>query len=69
MLGDYDYCGVDNLFFCPIEEEGSSFALVSWKHFNMEEIVTRNGEEKEKLKFFYKSTSSREPIEYLKPKL
>jgi hypothetical protein len=35
----------------------------------MGKIVTRNREEKKKLKFIYKSTNSREFVEYLKPKL
>jgi len=60
---------MDNLVLCPIVEDGSSFALVYWKHFSMEKIVTRNGEEKKKLKFIDKSTNSRKLVEYLKPKL
>ncbi len=33
-----------------IEEEGSSSAMVKWKHFSMEQIITKRGEEKKNLK-------------------
>jgi len=53
--------GVDNLTHYPIEEEGTSNALKHWKHFNMEIVVMKKGEEK-KLKFMDKSTNSKEFI-------
>jgi hypothetical protein len=43
--------------------------MVHWKHFNLEKIVTRSGEEKKKLKFIHKLTNSNELIQYLKAKL
>jgi hypothetical protein len=46
VCGECDHCGVKNLALCPIEEEGTSSAIVSWKHFNMEKIVTKKGEKK-----------------------
>jgi hypothetical protein len=60
---------VENLAICLIEEDGSSFALISRKNFNMETIVIKKGEERKKLKLIYKSTKSNELIAYLKPKL
>jgi hypothetical protein len=69
MFGTYQDCGVDNLALCPQEEEGSSSIIVCWKHFNMENIVTKNGEGKKKLKFMYMEINSKELIQYLKPKL
>jgi hypothetical protein len=60
---------VDILPVCPVEEKGSSFAMVEWKHFSMENIINRGGEERKKLKLLYKSTISSELIQYLKPKL
>jgi hypothetical protein len=59
----------ENLAICPIEENGSSSSLISWKHFSMETIVIKKDEERKKLKLIYKSTKSNELIEYLKPKL
>jgi hypothetical protein len=63
-----DY-GVENLTFYPIEEEGISNVLVHGKHFSMETIVMKKGEEKKKLKLMDKSTNSKEFIQYLTPKL
>ncbi len=68
-MGDCDLCGVDSLPIYPIEKEGSSNAMVKWKHFLMEKIVTKSGEEKKKLKFIYKFTISKELLEYLNAKL
>jgi hypothetical protein len=69
LLSECDNCQVENLPFCPMEEEGSFGHLVNWKHFSLEKIVTKNGEEKRKLTFVYKTTSSADFIQYLKPKL
>jgi hypothetical protein len=33
VFGDCEYCGVDNLPICLVEEEGASSALVNWKDF------------------------------------
>ncbi len=68
-MGDCDLCGVNNLPIYPIEGEGSSNAMVKWKHFCMEQIVTKSGEEKKKLKLIYKFIIFGELLEYLKPKL
>jgi hypothetical protein len=53
---------VDNLALCVEEDEGSSIAIVCWKHFNMEKIVIKKSEEKKKLKFMHMETNSREFI-------
>jgi hypothetical protein len=57
--------------FCtlPNWRRGDLIAIVSWKHFNMENIVTKKGEEKKTLKLIYKSTNSNELMQCLKPKL
>ncbi len=62
VFGDCEYCGVDNLPICPVEEEGASSALVSWKDFSMEKIMTKSGKEKKKLKLLYKSITSDELV-------
>jgi hypothetical protein len=56
-LGECENCAVD-IF--PIEEEGTSNCLVSWRHFFLETIVTKKGEDKNKLKLVGKVTSIRE---------
>ncbi len=68
-MGECELCGVKNLPICLVEEEGSSTTIVKWKHFSMENIVTRSGEEKKNLKLVYKAIVSSELINYLKPKL
>jgi hypothetical protein len=60
---------VHNLAFCLNEEEGTSSAVVCWKRFNMEKIVTKKVEEKKKSKRMHLETNSNELIEYFKPKL
>jgi hypothetical protein len=60
---------VETLLVCLVDEKGSSSAMVKWKHFSMENIITRGRQEKKKLKLLYKSTISSELIQYLKPKL
>jgi hypothetical protein len=47
LLGQCEHCGVENLLIYPI----------SWKHFSLEEIVTKKGEENKELKLVYKSMS------------
>lgn len=69
LIGEYNLCKVDILPICLVEEEGSSSAMVKWKNFSMENIIIKGGEERKKLKLFYKSTISSELIQYLKPKL
>lgn len=69
VFGKCQDCGVDNLTFCLVIEEGTSNALVHWKHFSMETIVTKKGDKKKKLKLMDKFTNSKEFIWYLKPKL
>jgi hypothetical protein len=67
LMGDCDLCGVDNMAICHIEEEGSSNAMMKWKHFSMEQIIIKRGEEKKKFKLVYKSNVSTNLKEYLKP--
>jgi hypothetical protein len=67
-MGDCDLCGINTVPIYLVEEKGSSNAMVKWKHFSMEQIVTKSGEENKKLKFVYKSIVSSELLEYLKPK-
>ncbi len=66
VFGKCENCGVENL---PTEGDVSSSPLISWKHFNMETIVIKKGEERKKLNLIYKSTKNNELIEYLKAKL
>jgi hypothetical protein len=54
---------------CPTEEAGSSRSLVKWKHFAMEVIRTKKGEERKKLQLVYEETTSDKLVSYLKPKL
>jgi hypothetical protein len=55
LLGQCEHCGVENLLIYPIEEDALSIHPISWKHFSLEEIVIKKGEENKKLKLVYKS--------------
>ena len=48
LFGTCTTCGVDFLLLCPTEEAGSFGSLVKWKHFAMEVIRTKKGEERKK---------------------
>jgi len=52
-----------------MEEEGSTDALVKWRHLSLETITTKKGLEKKKLQLVYKKTTSDELVRYPKPKL
>jgi hypothetical protein len=41
LFGTCEECGVDNLAFCPDEEEGTLSVVVCWKRFNVEKIVMK----------------------------
>jgi len=69
IFGECIDCSVDFLSICPMEEEGSTTALVKWRHFSLETITTKKGLEKKKLQLVYKETTSNELVRYLKPKL
>ena len=69
FFGDCESCGVDILPMCPTEEDGLSPIYVAWKHYEMQSITTRKGLQRKKLQLVYKDTTSRELIQYLKPKL
>ena len=69
LYGDCENCGADFLPVCPIEEAGSSPLKVSWKRYEMKEIVMKKGLQRKKLCLTYKTTSFVEFLEYLKPKL
>jgi hypothetical protein len=60
---------MDNLAFRPNEEKGTSYAIVCWKHFNMEKIITKKSEEKKKMKLMHMEINSKKLIEHFKPKL
>ena len=62
-------CGVDILPLCPTKEYSLSQTAVPWKHYEMRSITTRKGLQRKKLQLVYKDTTSRELIQYLKPKL
>jgi hypothetical protein len=69
LLGTYENYGVNIFPICLLEEKGSSNILVSWKHYSIENILTKKGEEKKKLIFLHKFSSFDELINYLKLKL
>jgi len=69
LLGECENCGVENLPIYPVEKDALSNSSISWKHFSFKKIITKKGKEKKKLKLVFKSTSSIEFIDYLKPKL
>jgi hypothetical protein len=69
VFGDCDNCGVDFLHVCPFEEEGIEKHIIKWKHFAMEKIITKKGEERKKLQLVYKETTSDQFLSYSKPKL
>jgi hypothetical protein len=69
LFGTYTACRVDFLPLCPTEEAGGFGSLVKWKHFAMEVIRTKKGEERKKLQLVYEETTSDKLVSYLKPKL
>ena len=69
LFGTCVNCGVEYLPICPIEEDGGSNSFEKWKHFAMETIITRKGEEKKKLQLIYEETTLEKLISYLKPKV
>ena len=69
LYGECENCGVDYLPVCPVEEDGSSSLMVNWKRYEMKEIITKKGLQRKKLCLTYKTTSSAEFLDYLKPKL
>jgi hypothetical protein len=69
LLGTYENYGVNIFPICLLEEKGFSNILVSWKHYSIENILTKKGEEKKKLIFLHKSSSFDKLINYLKLKL
>jgi len=69
LLGECENCGVENLPIYLVEKDALSNSSISWKQFSLKKIVTKKGKEKKKLKLIFKSTSSIEFIDYLKPKL
>ena len=66
LFGDCTCCGIDILPLCPTEEDGLSQSTVHWKHYEMQSITTKKGQQRKKLQLLYKETTSRELIEYLK---
>jgi len=45
-MGAYDLCGVDSLPICPIEEEGSSNAIINGNIFLWSKLLLEVGREK-----------------------
>lgn len=70
LMGTCDACGVKDSLFCPGEIEGIDSAAVSWRCFRSEVIgTTDDGQEKKKIKEVFMQTSTKEFLEYLRPKL
>ena len=69
VFGDCDSCGVDYLPLCLTEEEGFKANIVKWKHFSLETITTKKGEQRKKLQLVYEESTSDKLVSYLKPKL
>ena len=69
LFCECDLCGVETLLVCPFEEDEILERHISWKQFAMETITIQKGETWKKLALIYKSTTSVEFIQYLKPKL
>jgi hypothetical protein len=62
-------CGVQKLSFYPKELAGTLSAVIEWHFFALETMMSRNGQSFKRLTLVYKSTTSYEFIDYLKPKL
>jgi hypothetical protein len=61
--------GVQKLSFYPKELAITLFDVIEWHFFALETTVSRNGQSLKKLTLVYKTTTSYEFIDYLKPKL
>jgi hypothetical protein len=69
LFGNYSRFGVAILPLCPNEGIGSDFAMVQWRHFALETTISKASRALKKLTLVYKTTSTNEFIDYMKPKL
>ena len=69
LFGECDFCGVETLLVCLFKEDRILEQHIPWKWFAMETITSEKGETWKILALMYKSTTSDEFIQYLKPKL
>jgi hypothetical protein len=69
LYGHYISCGVDKFPLCPMDTNGSIEALVEWRWFAMETIMSRASKSLKKFTLVYKKTNSDGFVDYLKPKL
>lgn len=69
LFGNYPMCGVQKLTFYSKEMTRSYSNVIQWHRFALETIMVRNGQALKKLTLVYKTTTSNEFINYLKPKL
>jgi len=67
LYGNCSTCGVGKLPFCLKELNGIDECPIQWRHYALEETLSKNGKPLNKLTSFYKNTSSNVFIEYLKP--
>jgi hypothetical protein len=69
LFGNCSRFGVDVLPLCPKEVTGSNFVLVQWRRFALETTMSKVSKALKKLTLVYKTTSSNEFVDYMKPKL
>ena len=55
--------------FCGIKLEGPKFAVIDWRQFSLEEIISKKGKAIKRSILVYKITTLDEFLHYFKPKL
>lgn len=54
LMGECEKCGADKMPFCENELEGTRSALVEWRRFALEEIMSKKGGKQTSLIWFTK---------------
>ncbi len=69
LFGNCPMCRVEKLALCLKEVIGSLNDVMQWHWFALETIMANNNQALKKLTLVYKTTTTNEFINYLKPKL
>jgi hypothetical protein len=69
LFGNPSRCGVVILLLCPNEATIFNYVMVHWRHFALETTMLKASRALKKLTLDYKTTSTYEFIDYMKPKL
>jgi len=69
FIGNFSRCGVVILPICPNEATIFNYVMVHWRRFALETTMLKVSRALKKLTLVYKTTSTYEFIDYMKPKL